>query len=98
MELLDGHTIKKPTREDCSTDYHKYDCFDGSTVTITLRLTIILRDDTETWIDCPFGYYVDDPWSAVQKIENMVIDNELIGRIVEEFPDWNRSNAGQSYY
>lgn len=88
-ELLDGHTIQKPTKEDCTTDYHQYDCFDGDTAIITLTLTIILRDGTETWVKCPFGYDVADPWSAVQRIENIVLDDNLIDEIIDGW--WWRS-------
>ena len=84
-ELLDGHTIKKPTKEDCKTEYHKYDCFDGSAAIITLTLTIILRDGTETWVENPFCYDIDDPWSAVQRLENIVLNRELINKIVDRW-------------
>lgn len=35
--------------------------------------------------EVPIGYDIDDPWSAVEKIENIVIDRDVIEYIADEW-------------
>ena len=82
-ELLEGHTIQTPTARDCLADWDNRRRRESASINLTL--TITLRDGTVTRVDCPFSYHIDDPWSAVQNIENIVLDEKLIDGIATDY-------------